>query len=369
MTAYDQSGESPAVIVVLIHGTFAPDATWTQPDSRLRDATSEALSPLGAVRFFRFEWPGTTLRQFNNSHRIRRAASEQLKEFLVSISQRFSGVPTFIVSHSHGGNVAFSALRGAVNQQMASGVATIATPFIQYRSRSVDQFLASMLEIGTFLTVSMTSIVVAGGISHSLLTWPVMLPLQMFELAIVYWVSTRIRLRPRLRRLAMRIRREHRLVATPRLTDIPKFVAYSHDDEALLWLKIGVAVASLPALVGGLMMIVGYYGALLGGASLWLLGLFLFLVQVPFSRLTRALPLFFGGESLLFNMLGHVSVTPAPPSLGENSLDEKHEYPAVTLVAHSLYESKQLQEDLSKWILGVIEFNRYASKPAAGAHG
>lgn len=328
---------------------------WTQPNSPIREATSEALSPLGSVRFIRFEWPGMTLRQFNNSHRIRRDASEQLKDFLASINRDFPGVPTFIVSHSHGGNVAFAAVRGAVNQSMASGVATIATPFFKYRSRNADQFLSSTLEIGMFSTLSMISIVLAGGISDSLLAWHVMLPLNLCEFGLVYWVSTKIRLRPRLRCLAMRIRREHRSLATPRLTETPKFVAYSQNDEALSWLKFGAALAILPASIGSLMMILGYYTAVVGGAFLWGLGLFLFLLQVPFARLTRALPLFFGGESLLFNMLGHVSVTSVPPGLGENRLDEEHEYRSVTFLAHSLYESTELHEGLSKWILRVIE--------------
>lgn len=62
------SSDSAAVLITLIHGTWARDAPWTQPTSELATALGKSL---GDVRFERFSWSGA------NSHRARcRAAAD-----------------------------------------------------------------------------------------------------------------------------------------------------------------------------------------------------------------------------------------------------------------------------------------------------
>src|SRR5687768_12626488 len=95
----DETVKQPAAQVVLVHGTFAPDAAWTQRDSRIRQIVVEALSALGSVRFCNFVWPGTTIRQLNNSHSLRLIAGRELGDSLVSLAEDFPAVPIFLISH------------------------------------------------------------------------------------------------------------------------------------------------------------------------------------------------------------------------------------------------------------------------------
>ena len=92
----------PCVVITLVHGTFAPDAPWTWPDSALRSlwpGTSER-----PVCFSVFGWSG------GNSHRDRVAASRELAEHLRALTTTYRAASHLVVAHSHGGNVALGAV-------------------------------------------------------------------------------------------------------------------------------------------------------------------------------------------------------------------------------------------------------------------
>lgn len=93
---------NPHCVVTLVHGTFATDAEWTQPQSALSRHLTKALGC--AVTFPRpFLWSGS------NSHRARLVAGENLAEYLRDSIKQYPDSLHFIVAHSHGGNVALYA--------------------------------------------------------------------------------------------------------------------------------------------------------------------------------------------------------------------------------------------------------------------
>src|SRR5258707_10184901 len=76
-----QTTSRPDAIVVLVHGTFAPRAEWTMPNSELVQAIRKHLAGL-PTQFVRFEWDGYFGSALNNTHFHRYAAGEALAAFL-----------------------------------------------------------------------------------------------------------------------------------------------------------------------------------------------------------------------------------------------------------------------------------------------
>ncbi len=116
------SHTEPSAVVVLVHGTWAPEAPWTCDDSKFRSKLKEQLGV--PVRFCRFRWSGA------NSHTHRILAAAELRRCL---KQSLSDDPSsshFVVAHSHGGNVACYALKEPLLRSAISGVVCLATPFL-----------------------------------------------------------------------------------------------------------------------------------------------------------------------------------------------------------------------------------------------
>ena len=87
--------------LVLVHGTFAPNAEWTHPDSYLCSALRTRFP---SAEFLPFNWSG------RNSHSARIAAGKQLGEFIRRLKNERPDRPCYVIAHSHGGNVALYAL-------------------------------------------------------------------------------------------------------------------------------------------------------------------------------------------------------------------------------------------------------------------
>lgn len=134
--SHSPSHETPldsTVEVTLVHGTFAPDAPWTQPGSKLRQTLRRHLACRGLdVQFDVFTWSG------KNDHESRLLAGRQLREHLRERLAASAGNSHAVVAHSHGGNVALYALRDEQLRAQIDAVVTLGTPFIHCRPRPLD---------------------------------------------------------------------------------------------------------------------------------------------------------------------------------------------------------------------------------------
>src|ERR1044071_8952790 len=116
-------------LIVLIHGTFAPFASWTREGSKLRTTILNRLNPEIELQFMEFDWPGKPFRKFNNSHGRRLSAGKELEQAIAIENSLRPESKVILVGHSHGGNVALYALKGDMSINVA-GIACISTPFI-----------------------------------------------------------------------------------------------------------------------------------------------------------------------------------------------------------------------------------------------
>lgn len=124
------------IVLTLIHGTWAPHAPWTLPDSPLRKALAGQLGD--RIAFETLEWSGA------NTHRARREAAQKLRAQLADSIAANPLARHFLVAHSHGGNVALYAMADATLRQHIAGIACLNSPFICALKRNTKQF---MLEI------------------------------------------------------------------------------------------------------------------------------------------------------------------------------------------------------------------------------
>ena len=124
------------VHVILVHGTFAPDAAWTQATSPLCVCIAKALEGR-AVRFEQLSWSGA------NRHADRIEAGNALAAKAIDLIRAYPG-NCFLVGHSHGGTVITQALNRSLELSAAiSGAVFLATPFIQVHKKDYASKLIS----------------------------------------------------------------------------------------------------------------------------------------------------------------------------------------------------------------------------------
>jgi hypothetical protein len=125
----------------LIHGTFAFGATWVtdeQPDT-LRRRLKELLRE-DRVRFNDdFNWGksgGMVRRFYDQSNTARLKGAKSLEVYLKEVNGKLEhNEQHFLITHSHGGNVAMYALRNAGLRKDVHGMICMATPFLYPRKR------------------------------------------------------------------------------------------------------------------------------------------------------------------------------------------------------------------------------------------
>lgn len=124
-------------LVVLVHGTWArgvipyfrkDNAPWCEDGSEVRESCKEVLGE--DVVFHPFVWSG------RNSPTARTSAAEQLLRTLQQLDKDFPAAKKFIVSHSHGGNIAMYAMRDCADILEIDGLACFSTPFLHVRPRN-----------------------------------------------------------------------------------------------------------------------------------------------------------------------------------------------------------------------------------------
>lgn len=139
-------------ICILIHGTFAANAKWIDPQSGL----SGVLRSNAQAETLPFRWSGA------NNPRARRVAGLELNKEIVRLRDQDPDRPIFLIAHSHGGNV----IRHAVNDDVSgnvSGCFFFGTPFTNYYPRNLRVFRKIMricfAVIGILLLVRLISII------------------------------------------------------------------------------------------------------------------------------------------------------------------------------------------------------------------
>lgn len=147
----------------LVHGTFATNALWTQNGSILRSTLTNELGD--DVTFQAFLWSG------DNSFAARADAAEELRALLDREIKSKPNDKHVVIAHSHGGNVALSAIEAGTTGRQIDAVICLATPFITARRRSFGEHsdlvlglakVMSCFVVGATLAMSITNAFGAG---------------------------------------------------------------------------------------------------------------------------------------------------------------------------------------------------------------
>lgn len=134
LTAADLA--SPDTMLIAVHGTFAREAEWVQPQAPLCRAVDEALHGSERRLVCQFvRWSG------GNSLLARARAMDALQSHLARVLQAQPQRRVVLVGHSHGGNVALQVARG-FTLHPGLRVVTLATPFLSLRERHLGRLTA-----------------------------------------------------------------------------------------------------------------------------------------------------------------------------------------------------------------------------------
>ena len=131
------------MVVYLVHGTWPRGAVplprfgrarpplWFEEGSAFREAVGGRIG--GEAEFIRFDWSG------RNSARARARAAERLAEQIARTAASEPDARQVVIAHSHGGNVAARAAALLPPGSRPVGIATLATPFLHVRGRSLGE--------------------------------------------------------------------------------------------------------------------------------------------------------------------------------------------------------------------------------------
>ncbi len=137
---------SNKIRITLVHGTFARNAEWVKPGSKLCKGISRELGDL--VEFQKpIIWSGC------NSVRHRQEAAHCLMDEVNKCKSRHPEDLQLVIGHSHGGNVAAYALKNKNFASMLSGVAFLATPFVAVRAQPNSKKTARVLVISVITMI------------------------------------------------------------------------------------------------------------------------------------------------------------------------------------------------------------------------
>src|SRR5262249_47268546 len=132
--------------ITTVHGTFASRSRWPEEDSPLGRYLREQLP--GSVEIRPFRWSG------RNGFRERERAAHVLREQLLQAMNEDPSVLHFVVSHSHGGNVALLAAGDPVLQRRLAGIICLSTPFLQAWPRPLGQARIMSAGAGVIITLA-----------------------------------------------------------------------------------------------------------------------------------------------------------------------------------------------------------------------
>lgn len=148
-----RSVSRPTFTVTLVHGTFADETEWVEPDSPF----SLSLSATTRVQVIPFRWSG------KNTVTARAAATETLVEELKSTIKGYPDARHVVMGHSHGGAIALNACLDERVRGSVDGVVCLATPFVRIARRPGNGMLAflsgavAVLAVGLWISVVMSA--------------------------------------------------------------------------------------------------------------------------------------------------------------------------------------------------------------------
>jgi pimeloyl-ACP methyl ester carboxylesterase len=153
------SRRSIRIRIVLVHGTWAIRGDWHQPDSRFLRALKAEIAkavPGCETDICRFLWSGG-----NTVTDRARALARFKRQFPFDASNTSPpAIPTFVVGHSHGGNIAVNALNDCPSIfEKVSAVVTVATPFLVSHKRRAWMAILMGLMNGVLLSAIGTVLV------------------------------------------------------------------------------------------------------------------------------------------------------------------------------------------------------------------
>ncbi|MEQ1698187.1 MAG: alpha/beta fold hydrolase [Hyphomicrobiaceae bacterium] len=115
--------------VTLVHGTWAPNSSWTLPQSEFRLSLERRLD--GEVEYNTFAWNG------DNDEAARADAAQALSRQVSKAMSSHAESAHFIIAHSHGGNIALRIGSDVANATPLKGIVTLATPYFDPTPRDV----------------------------------------------------------------------------------------------------------------------------------------------------------------------------------------------------------------------------------------
>ena len=165
-----QEANSQTLIVLAIHGTFAPEAQWAQPGSNLHRLVEKDLGST-PINWIPFSWSG------GNSHSARELAAAELAEKVEELSIRNFTAKIHLIGHSHGGNVALMMLSANIDiRSKVASVTCLSTPFLKFKIGGLEQHQDEMgmisikqISFGLAMTVLFTSMTELGNAAESIL--------------------------------------------------------------------------------------------------------------------------------------------------------------------------------------------------------
>ncbi|TYD81684.1 hypothetical protein [Klebsiella michiganensis] len=141
--------ESADVLVHLIHGTFEPNAPWTQSNSDLCKEINKVNPTLGISRFV---WDG------KNTETSRKNAAQQLGNHIKNSPAKYN----YIIAHSHGAAIVreMSYMFGDVARKV-EGVCLLSPPFIYRRKITrTSGALMHLIDISGSLSIQLMLVLI-----------------------------------------------------------------------------------------------------------------------------------------------------------------------------------------------------------------
>lgn len=117
-----QEALPPRAVIYMVHGTFACRAKWIRPRSPISESLRRSLD--WRIKVWPVHWSG------GNMVGARWRAALRLRQKIERGVKAYPDAKHFVIAHSHGGNVALSALSDEDVSKKVSGVITLATPFL-----------------------------------------------------------------------------------------------------------------------------------------------------------------------------------------------------------------------------------------------
>lgn len=370
-------------VFTLVHGTFAPNAAWTQEHSEFYRVLQQQLG--GQTIHRRITWYGFLGSGANNGHDYRIAGGTTLAEALRASFCEFPDAEHWVIAHSHGGNVAFYALRDREVACRLDGIVTMATPFIQCKPRTYSDsviklwaFLPMPLSLLPLLVLSDTLAHYVFGVSGKTADFLTLTGTLIGEtlLFILYCNSEQLpatlsaRQKATIEKLTLPTPTRQRVLCLSILGDEARgllkgmymIAAWPHWLwDGLIYMLLMLVIFVLALIFGdaflssmsgitGLARLKGALGAALGWGML--IGYVNLLVMAILPKLTRALGIGFGQESLVDNLLVDIRSEVIPGDVPGLIHKQFPKVPGSSLMHSHLYQDSKVISVIAKFIAG-----------------